>query len=122
MNILLADDHPDIIAVTTTMLEQEGFKVRAALDGKRALKLLEEENPDLVILDIRMPEINGLELARKLKADPETSSIPVLLLTARIQYDEVRAGYHARADYYLKKPFTKADLMSAVKSLLGQDG
>ena len=116
--ILVVDDHEDIIAVLTMMLEQEGYRVQSASGSLKALKILGQETPDLIILDIRMPEINGLEFLKRLKADPKTSSVPVMLVTARIQYQEVLAGYNAKADHYLTKPFTKTQITTAVQFLL----
>ncbi|MEE8074438.1 MAG: response regulator, partial [Candidatus Binatia bacterium] len=79
---------------------------------------LEEQKPDLILLDIIMPQMDGLEALTRLKENPETTSIPVILLTAKVQHDDVLGGYKMGADYYLTKPFTKNQLLDGVNSIL----
>ncbi|MEE8114889.1 MAG: response regulator, partial [Nitrososphaerales archaeon] len=81
---------------------------------------LEEQKPDLILLDIIMPQMDGLEALTRLKENPETASIPVILLTAKVQHDDVLGGYKMGADYYLTKPFTNTQLLTGIKLLLSR--
>ncbi len=92
--------------------------MRCAYSGKDLFAVLEELKPDLIILDIMMPEIDGLEVLTRLKGDPSTASIPVILLTAKVQHEDVLGGYKMGADYYITKPFTRSQLLDGVNSIL----
>ncbi len=118
--IMVVDDEPAIETIHRVMLEQQGFIVRYSYSGPELFASLEEEKPDLIILDVMMPEMDGLEVLRRLKAAPETSSIPVILLTALDEYDDSLAGYKMGADYYIAKPFTKAQMMTVINHLLNE--
>ena len=119
--IMVVDDNVDIVAVIKTILEMEGFLVQSAYRGKEVFKLLEEQKPDLIILDIMMPQIDGLEVLTRLKGDPYTASIPVILLTSRVEYEDVLEGYKKGAAYYITKPFTKHQLLDDIDSVLSRD-
>ncbi len=116
--IMVVDDNPDLVNILRITLEWKGFNVRCAYSGKDFFTGLEEQKPDLILLDIMMPQMDGLEVLTRLKGNPATASIPVILLTANIQNDDVLGGYNAGAEYYIPKPFTKGQLLDGVNSIL----
>ena len=118
--IMVVDDNPDIITIVKTILEGKGFTVFSASSGQELLNLLKSQKPDLLILDIMMPEMDGLEVLTQLKAVTDTASIPVILLTAKVQYEDVLGGYKLGADYYITKPFTSTQLINGINLLLGE--
>jgi DNA-binding response OmpR family regulator len=118
--ITVVDDNPDIITIVKTILEGKGYQVLSASSGQELLNLLVDRKPDLIILDIMMPEMDGLEVLGRLKAVTETASIPVILLTAKVQYEDVLGGYKLGADYYITKPFTSTQLVNGINLLLGE--
>lgn len=118
--ILVADDEPDILELVTYRLTRSGYQVIAARDGEEALRLALEHVPDLVVLDVMMPKLDGYDLTRRLRAEPATSRIPVILLTARVQEADVSRGFDAGADDYLKKPFSPDELVARVRAVLGR--
>jgi two-component system alkaline phosphatase synthesis response regulator PhoP len=118
--ITVVDDNPDIITIVKTILEGKGYQVLSASSGQELLNLLTDRKPDLIILDIMMPEMDGLEVLGRLKAVTETASIPVILLTAKVQYEDVLGGYKLGADYYITKPFTSTQLVNGINLLLGE--
>jgi DNA-binding response OmpR family regulator len=117
--VLVADDEEDILKLVTTIIERLGHEVVSVRDGAGALAAIRERRPDLVVLDISMPEVDGLEVLRRVRADEETSDLPVLLLSARAQEDDVRHGFETGASAYVKKPFSPGELASRVDALLG---
>ncbi len=119
MKVLLADDDPDLLSVTGFALQQAGFLVVTATDGQRALEAFEREQPDLAVLDINMPKVNGFDVARKLR---EKSSVPVLMLTVRSEEDDVVRALSLGADDYLTKPFSPKILIARIKALLRRAG
>lgn len=118
--IMVVDDNPDIITIVKTILEGKGYQVLSASSGQELLNLLTDRKPDLIILDIMMPEMDGLEVLGRLKAVTETASIPAILLTAKVQYEDVLGGYKLGADYYITKPFTSTQLVNGINLLLGE--
>ena len=118
--IMVVDDNPDIITIVTTILEGKGYHVLSATSGPELLNLLKGQKPDLIILDIMMPEMDGLEVLTRLKGMTDTSNIPVILLTAKVQYEDVLGGYKLGADYYITKPFTSTQLVNGINLLLGE--
>ena len=118
--IMVVDDNPDIITIVKTILEGRGFTVFSASSGPELLNLLPSQKADLIILDIMMPEMDGLEVLTRLKGKTETSTIPVILLTAKVQYEDVLGGYKLGADYYITKPFTSTQLVNGINLLLGE--
>ncbi len=117
--ILLVDDEPHVLEVLRVTLEDLGFSLLEAEDGPAALQLAREKKPDLVILDVMLPNMSGLEVCRSLReARDETERIPVILLTARSGEEDEKAGYDAGADRYLTKPFSPLTLQSEVIKLL----
>ncbi len=119
MKILLVDDDPDLLAVTSFALQQAGFLVVKAEDGIAALAAFQREQPDLAVLDINMPRMNGFDVAQKLR---ERSSIPLIMLTARSEEEDVVRALSLGADDYLSKPFSPKILLARVKALLRRVG
>jgi two-component system, OmpR family, KDP operon response regulator KdpE len=113
--ILIVDDEPGLRELVRINLEHEGFAVLQAENGVVGLQMIQEEHPDLVILDVMMPEMDGWEVCRKLR---EFSQLPVLMLTARVQSQDIVTGLESGADDYLLKPFNMDELMARVRALL----
>jgi DNA-binding response OmpR family regulator len=118
--VLVADDDEDILQLVSFRLERAGYKVVTAADGQQALAAAREHQPDLAVLDVMMPGLNGYEVTRQLRADPATAAIPVILLTARVQEADVSRGFEAGADDYLRKPFSPQELRSRVQAILAR--
>ncbi len=118
--ILVADDNPSILNIVKTILEETGYGVRTADNGLEVISRLEEQKPDLIILDIMMPHMDGLEVLTRLKGTAETSSIPVILLTAKVQQEDTLRGYKLGADYYIPKPLTSAHLINVTNFLINK--
>lgn len=116
--IVLAEDEPDIRHNLQRLLRLEGFEVWAGSNGREALDLIREHRPDLVISDIMMPEMSGHDLARALRGDPQFSQLPLILLTARADHQDVREGMNLGADDYLTKPFQRGELLQSISSRL----
>lgn len=116
--ILVADDNADILGLVKAVLERSGYDVVTVSDGAQALASFEQRKPDLAVLDITMPEIDGLEVLRRLRADSRTSGLPVLLLSAQAQEADVVRGFATGASAYLKKPFSPRELRERVAGLL----
>ncbi len=119
--ILVADDNPDILDIAKTILERSGYGVQTAGNGLEVFSRLEEQKPDLIILDIMMPRMDGLEVLERLKGTAETSSIPVILLTAKVQQEDMIECYKLGADYYIFKPFTSTQLINGINLILSGD-
>ena len=117
--VVVADDEEDILDLVTTVIERSGHEVLPVRDGAAALAAIRERRPDLVVLDIAMPEVDGLEVLRRLRSDAQTSELPVLLLSARAQEDDVRLAFATGANAYVKKPFSPGELSRRVDNLLG---
>ena len=117
--VLVADDDPDIQSLVVLRLERSGYRVLRASDGQEALDLALSELPDLAVLDITMPKLDGCEVTRSLRAHAQTVAMPVILLTARVQEDDVERGMAAGATDYVKKPFSPQELGARVTSILG---
>ena len=115
--VLVADDDDDILLLVTTRLRRDGFEVVQARDGDEALALALERRPGIAVLDIGMPGLDGLDVVRAIRADEATKEMQVILLTAKAQESDVRRGFEAGADAYVKKPFSPADLSARVKEL-----
>lgn len=119
--VLLVDDDPLLLEVLTTVLDLEEFAVVAASDGETALDLAADQWIDLVVCDVRMPGIDGLEVCRRLKADAATADVPVILLTGK-DTDEARAaGQAAGCDAYVTKPFSALELLDVMRGLPDRD-
>jgi DNA-binding response OmpR family regulator len=109
--ILAVDDEPSIRRLVEVNLQRAGYAITTAPDGQEALNQIARERPDMVLLDVMMPRMDGFELLRRLKADPATAGIPVLMLTARAQDADVFRGLQSGADFYLTKPFNPQELL-----------
>jgi DNA-binding response OmpR family regulator len=118
--ILVVDDDEEMLRIVSTMLQRSGFEVAVERYGNDGLARAREALPEVVILDIMMPGMSGLEVLEQLRACPKTSRIPVILLTAKAQDQDVITGYQAGADYYMTKPFTSSQLLYGVKLVLGK--
>ena len=119
--IMVVDDDPDLVTLLRLMLEQKGFNVVCAYDGLQVFAGLEKQKPNLILLDIMIPEMDGLEVLRRLKAAPETSSIPIILLSALDEDEDMLTGCKMGADHYITKPFKSAHLMKLIDHLLRGD-
>ena len=116
--ILIAEDEPDIRELVALILELDGHTVVQARDGQEAIEKARQERPDLILMDVRMPRLNGYEACEVLKADAQTRDIPVVFLSAKGQAGEVEAGYRAGAIAYLIKPFDAEELLEQIKRTL----
>jgi DNA-binding response OmpR family regulator len=116
--VLVVDDDPVILKLLEVNFEMEGFAVVIARDGIEGVERARNDHPDLVISDIMMPGKNGLQLVEELKADPATSAIPVILLSAKAQVADQQQGLDAGADDYVTKPFEPLDLVERVNRLI----
>jgi DNA-binding response OmpR family regulator len=116
--VLLVEDDPVILRLLEVNFELEGFDVVLAHDGAEGIDLARSERPDLVISDIMMPKVSGLELVAALKGDDATAAIPIILLSAKAQSGDLKAGLEAGADDYVTKPFEPLDLVDRVRALI----
>ena len=117
--ILVVDDDPVILQLLQVNFEMEGFNVITAADGQQGVDRTRADRPDVVVSDVMMPRMTGIELVAELKGDPDTTDIPILLLTAKAQQADIGAGMDAGADDYVTKPFEPLDLVDRVNRLLG---
>jgi twitching motility two-component system response regulator PilG len=120
--ILIVDDDDDVISAVASLLEYKGYQVVAVRDGDLAIHKVCENKPDLIILDVMMPNMNGFDVCRTLKVGNSTGSIPVIILTAKHTGDEMREVTEAKADCYIPKPFNNSDLLDKIKELLHEKG
>ena len=120
MTLLLVEDDPDIQLVARMALKRAGFTVSVASNGQAALEQVNANRPDAVLLDWMMPEMDGPEVCRRLKADPATADIPVIFLTARSQQAEIARGLALGAAGYVVKPFDALTLGTQIREMLGQ--
>jgi DNA-binding response OmpR family regulator len=120
VKVLVVDDDPVILELLRLNFEMEGFEVVSACDGRAGFDRAVTEAPDLVISDIMMPNVDGLEMLQQLRADPGTAELPVVLLSAKAQHNEVQRGLDLGADDYVTKPFDPLELLDRVNALLAQ--
>jgi two-component system phosphate regulon response regulator PhoB len=118
--VLVVDDNEDTVRIVEAILRSAGFEVSVATNGRQGIEIAEASAPELIILDIMMPVMDGVEALHKLRGSPKTSRIPVILLTAKTQDEDVIAGYQIGADYYMTKPFTAKQLLYGVRLVLGK--
>ena len=116
--IMIVDDDAETIEFLTLILTRQGYQVIAATNGMESLRLAHSENPDLIVLDVMMPDIDGYEVARSLRRRPETAVIPILMFTAKTQVEDKVAGYESGVDIYLTKPVHPMELHANIKALL----
>jgi DNA-binding response OmpR family regulator len=120
MNVLVVDDDPDIRGLVSFKLEQAGYSVSTENDGEAGLAAALELVPDLVLLDIMMPKLTGVEVCQKLRDNASTAEVPIILITAKAQELDVERGFAAGADDYIVKPFSPRELASRVEAVLGR--
>jgi two-component system, OmpR family, alkaline phosphatase synthesis response regulator PhoP len=120
--ILAVDDERHIVRLVEVNLQRAGYEVVTAYDGREALEKVKSENPDLVVLDVMMPYMDGFEVLKNLKADPVTAEIPVIMLTAKAQDADVFRGWQSGVDCYLTKPFNPMELLTFVKRIFDSTG
>lgn len=118
--ILLVDDDLDTLQLVGTMLERQGYQILAANNGEKALDIAQRETPDLILLDVMMPGMDGFEVTRKLRSMESTAFIPIILFTAKAQVDDKVEGFESGADDYLTKPTHPAELIARVKTILSR--
>lgn len=116
--ILIVDDHPTNILILRERLVKEDFEIITASNGEEGVAAAIENKPDLVLLDVIMPDVSGIEVCKTLSSDPRTSSVPVILVTARISHQDIEEGFRAGAFDYIKKPIDLDELVIRVKSAL----
>src|SRR5262249_3303217 len=117
--VLLVDDDEDNLRILTSFLLRRGYEVRIARDGSTALASVRQQRPDVILLDVMMPGMDGMQVLDHLKLDPKTASIPVVMVTARTQDEDVLAGYQSGAEYYITKPYTPRQILHAIGLVLG---
>lgn len=118
--ILIIDDEPSVIAILKTRLEAIGYEVVEAIDGEEALHQTEKEMPDLIILDIMLPKIEGFKICRILKYDDRFKKIPIIMLTAKGQEKDRKLGYEVGADKYINKPYEAEELINEIDKLINK--
>jgi DNA-binding response OmpR family regulator len=118
--LLVADDDADIRDLVAFKLEQAGFEVIAVEDGQAALEQARARQPALAVLDVSMPALSGIDVCRMLRAEPATAGMLIIMLTARVQEQDVEGGFSAGADDYVTKPFSPRELVSRIEALLSR--
>jgi len=116
--ILIIDDEPDLVKTLQIRLETAGYTIITAYEGHTGLKKAREEKPDLIILDIMLPGMNGYETCDKLKSDPLTHKIPVIILTSKNMGDDLEQAFEKKADWFMVKPFDSGYLLKIVKKII----
>lgn len=116
--ILIVDDEPEFVDALQLRLENSGYTIRSAFDGEAALQIVQECQPDLILLDIMMPKMNGYQVCRKLKNDSETKHIKIAMLTAKTQESDRFWGSECGVDDYIAKPYKSEELLRKIKHLL----
>ncbi|MEX0876887.1 MAG: response regulator transcription factor [Phycisphaerales bacterium] len=122
VTVLVVDDEPDLVELIRYNLEQAGYTVMTASDGKSALSLAKSRQPDLVVLDVMMPEFNGIEVAKRLRSQTETASMPIIMLTAKSEETHELEGLGAGADDYITKPFSMQVLLARISAMTRRAG
>jgi DNA-binding response OmpR family regulator len=118
--ILVADDEQDIRELVAYRLSRAGYTIIEARDGQEALELAADQAPDMAVLDVMMPRLNGFDLTERLRHTPATQRLPILLMSASVQEVDISRGFAAGADGYLTKPFTPDQLLTRVRDVLSR--
>ena len=118
--ILVADDEQDIRELVAYRLSRAGYTIIEARDGQEALELAADQAPDMAVLDVMMPRLNGVDLTKRFRHTPATERMPILLMSASVQEADISRGFAAGADGYLTKPFTPDQLLTRVRELLNR--
>ncbi len=116
--VLVVDDDPQVLKLLRLNFEMEGYDVEAAPDGAAALAAAARRRPDAVVCDVMMPGMDGLEVVRRMRADPDLADVPIVVVSAKAQRSDMRDGVDAGADEYVTKPFDPQDVLDAVARLL----
>jgi len=119
--VLVVDDDEDNTIIASAIVRGQGYEVRVAPSGPAALEVLEREHIDVVLLDIMMPEMDGIEVLDRIRSNPRLAGMPVILVTAKSQDEDVLSGYKCGADYYITKPFTSRQLLHGIGLVLGNE-
>lgn len=122
VEILVVDDEPDVLYLIKRILERNGFSVIGAEDGESCLEMLKTERPDLIILDVMMPGLNGWQVSDKIKTDENLRDIPVIILTVRSEDADMQKSINSKADAHLNKPINQSNLIETIKKLLKDKG
>ena len=117
--ILVVEDEESLLKLESILLTSKGYSVTGVMDGKSALAEIKSNRPDLVILDVMLPELDGFEVCKRIKEDPDTATIPVVMLTAKKSNQDIERGKHVGADAYITKPFKSAKVMEIIEGLIG---
>jgi len=117
--ILIIDDEPDLLTALKTRFEAAGYEVLVAQDGAKGLEMARKEKPDLIILDLMIPKINGFRVCRLIKFDETYKHIPIIILTVKAEEEDKNLGMEVGADYYMTKPFDEKVLLQTVKNYVG---
>jgi CheY-like chemotaxis protein len=120
--VLVVDDDPQVLKLLRLNFELEGYDVVSATNGEEALELVRGDSPDVVVCDVMMPGIDGLEVVRRLRAHPDTVTLPLVVVSAKAQRADVSEGLRLGADAYVTKPFDPIELLQVVADLLGKRG
>ena len=119
-SVLIVDDEPLTQDMLRLMLEPAGFRVTSAEHGVEALEKIQESKPDIVLLDVMMPHMDGITVCKKLRSDPQTAALPIIMLSGKTHLNAVEEGLDAGANRYLSKPMSRADLIKNLKEVLGE--
>ena len=117
-NVLIVEDEPPLVELLSYNLEKAGFQIHIARDGEEALLAVEERKPDLILLDWMLPYVSGIEICRRIRRNPETRKVPIIILTARGEENDRIRGLEAGADDYVVKPFSPSELVARVRAVL----
>lgn len=118
--ILIVEDEESLLKLESILLTSKGYDVRGVVNGQAALDAIAEELPDLVLLDIMLPEIDGFEVCRRIKSNPETKHLPVIMLTAKKSREDMARGEKVGADWYITKPFKSAMVIETIQRFLAK--
>lgn len=118
--ILIVEDEESLLKLESILLISKGFEVKGVSNGRAALEAVAEENPDLILLDIMLPEIDGFEVCRRIKSEPSTRHIPVVMLTAKKSREDMVRGEKVGADWYITKPFKSAMVIETIQRFLSK--
>lgn len=118
--VLVVDDDPAIRRILTLTLELEGYEIETASDGQEALRALGRALPDVVVLDVMMPKLNGFQVLQRMREEPRTADVPVIILTAKAGTEDVWEGWRRGVDYYMTKPFDVEELLRFMEHIFGK--
>lgn len=118
--ILIVEDEESLLKLESILLTSKGYEVKGVPNGQAALQSLAEDKPDLILLDVMLPEIDGFEVCRRIKSDPETRHIPIVMLTAKKSREDMAKGEQVGADWYITKPFKSAMVIETIQRFLAR--